>query len=213
MQAMAQSPPSAHGIILGLGDILRFDGYEPITTRPGNFLDADGRDPKVRKTVLDMIRETIDLALQRFQTVEVRILPSNHDDRPAIVLSLAFSLFYENNERVIFDDSPSRFWWRRIGKVFLGATHGDKTKMRDLPLVMAADNPQDWADSTYRRIYTGHIHHESAVEECGVVVTSMHSPVAKDAYHSFSKYRSGRSVYSDTYDVTGRMASSVKVNL
>jgi len=217
MQAMAsviaQSPPSSHGIILGLGDMLHFDGYEPVTARSGNFLDADGRYPKVLKTALDMIRETIDLALQRFQTVEVRILPGNHDDRSAIALSLAFSLFYENNERVIFDDSPSRFWWRRIGKVFLGATHGDKTKMRDLPLVMAADNPQDWADSTYRRIYTGHIHHESAVEEGGVVVTSMRSPVAKDAYHSFSKYRSGRSVYSDTYDVTGRMASSVKVNL
>ncbi|MGI8390558.1 hypothetical protein [Brucella anthropi] len=208
-----QSPPSAHAIILGLGDMLHFDGYEPVTSRSGNFLDVDGRYPKVLRTALDIIRATIDLALQRHKTVEVRILPGNHDDQSAVALSLAFSLFYENNERVTFDDSPSRFWWKRIGKVFLGATHGDRTKMRDLPLVMAADNPQDWADSTYRRVYTGHIHHESAIEEGGVLVTSMRSPVAKDAYHSFSKYRSGRSVYSDTYDVSGRMASSVKVNL
>ena len=217
MQAMVsvinQSPPSSHGIILGLGDMLHFDGYEPVTSRSGNFLDADGRYPKVLRTALDMVRSTVDLALQKFRTVEVRILPGNHDDQSAVALSLAFSLFYENNERVTFDDSPSRFWWKRIGKVFLGATHGDKTKMRDLPLVMAADNPQDWADSTYRRVYTGHIHHESAIEEGGVLVTSMRSPVAKDAYHSFSKYRSGRSVYSDTYEVSGRMASSVKVNL
>ncbi|QTN02454.1 hypothetical protein GTN27_04405 [Ochrobactrum sp. EEELCW01] len=217
MQAMVsvinQSPPSSHAIILGLGDMLHFDGYEPVTSRSGNFLDADGRYPKVLRTALDMVRSTVDLALQKFRTVEVRILPGNHDDQSAVALSLAFSLFYENNERVTFDDSPSRFWWKRIGKVFLGATHGDKTKMRDLPLVMAADNPHDWADSTYRRIYCGHIHHESAIEEGGVLVTSLRSPVAKDAYHSFSKYRSGRSVYSDTYDVSGRMASSVKVNL
>ena len=208
-----QSPPSSHAIILGLGDMLHFDGYEPVTSRSGNFLDADGRYPKVLRTALDMVHSTVDLALQKFRTVEVRVLPGNHDDQSAVALSLALSLFYENNERVTFDDSPSRFWWKRIGKVFLGATHGDKTKMRDLPLVMAADNPQDWADSTYRRIYTGHIHHESAVEEGGVLVTSLRSPVAKDAYHSFSKYRSGRSVYSDTYDVSGRMGSSVKVNL
>lgn len=217
MMAMAsvisQSPPSKHAIILGLGDMLHFDGFTPVTERSGNFLDTDGRYPKVLRAALDMIRETIHLALQRFETVEVCILPGNHDDRSAVALSLAFSLFFENDERVTFDDSPSRFWWKRIGKVFLGATHGDKTKMRDLPLVMAADNPQDWADSTYRRVYTGHIHHESAIEEGGVLVTSMRSPVAKDAYHSFSKYRSGRSVYSDTYDVSGRMASSVKVNL
>ncbi|MFK0685965.1 hypothetical protein SD208_16815 [Ochrobactrum sp. BD67] len=57
-------------------------------------------------------------------------------------------------------------------------------QMRDLPLVMAADNPQDWAaDSTYCRVYTGHIHHESAIEEGRVLVTSMRSPVAKDTYH------------------------------
>ncbi len=208
-----QSPPSGHAIILGLGDMLHFDGYEPVTSRSGNFLDVDGRYPKVLRTALDIIRATIDLALQRHKTVEVRILPGNHDDQSAVALSLAFSLFYENNERVTFDDSPSRFWWKRIGKVFLGATHGDKTKMRDLPLVMAADNPQDWADSTYRRIYCGHFHNESSIEEGGVLVTTLRAPVAKDAYHSFSKYRSGRSVYSDTYDVSGRMASSVKVNL
>lgn len=212
-KVVALSPPSEKCIVLGLGDMLHFDGYEPVTTRSNNQLDSDGRYPKVLRTAVEMIRATVDMCLRKFAAVDVRILPGNHDDRATVAMNVGFSLLYESNDRVTFDDSPSRFWWRREGKVLLGATHGDKTKMRDLPLVMAADNPRDWSKSTYRRIYTGHIHHESAVEEGGVLVTSMRSPVMKDAYHSFSKYRAGRSVYSDTYDIAGGMAASVKVNL
>lgn len=212
-KVIAQSPASQKCIVLGLGDMLHFDGFEPVTSRSHNFLDADGRYPKVLKTAVGMIRATIDMALQKFEKVDVRILPGNHDDRATVALNVGFDMLYENNERVTFDDSPDRFWWRREGKVFLGATHGDKAKMRDLPLVMAHDNPKDWAKSTYRRIYTGHIHHESKIEEGGVIVTSMRSPVARDAYHSFEKYRAGRSVYSETFDLDGKMASSVTVNI
>lgn len=212
-RVIAMSPPSEKCIILGLGDMLHFDGYETVTSHSGNFLDADGRYPKVLKTAVEMIRATVDMALQKFLKVDLRILPGNHDDRSTVALNVGFSMLYENNDRVSFDDSPSRFWWHREGAVFLGGTHGEKLKMRELPLLMAHDRPQDWAKSTYRRIYTGHIHHESSIEEGGVLVTSMRSPVAKDAYHSFAKYRSGRSVYADTYDVAGKDAASVKVNL
>lgn len=212
-RVIAMTPPSDTAVVLGLGDLLHFDGYEPVTSRSRNFLDADGRYPKVLKTAVEMVIATIDMALQRHGNVIVRILAGNHDDQSAVAVSLALSLFYENNPRVAVDDSPSRFWWLRFGSVFLGATHGDKAKMKDLPLVMAHDRPHDWAASTYRRIYTGHIHHERALEEGGVVVTSLRSPVAKDAYHSFEKYRAGRSVYADTYARSGKKVSSVTVNI
>lgn len=210
---IALSPPSQKCIILGLGDMLHFDGYETITNRSGNFLDGDGRYPKVLRTAADMIRETIDLALQKFAQVTVHLIPGNHDPRATVALALGFSLLYEGQERIAFDDNPSALWWRREGKVLLGAAHGDKAKMKDLPLVMAHDCPQDWAKSTYRRIYTGHIHHERVIEEGGVVVTSMRSPVAKDAYHSFERYRSGRSVYSDTFNVDGSGVIGLQVNI
>lgn len=210
---IAASPASENAIVLGLGDLLHFDGYEPVTSRSRNFLDADGRYPKVLKTATEMVIATIELALQRHKHVTVRILAGNHDDQSAVAVSLALALFYSNHPRITVDDSPSRFWWHRFGKVFLGATHGDKTKMRDLPLVMAHDRPHDWAASTYRRVFTGHVHHERSIEEGGVLVTSMRSPVAKDAYHSFARYRAGRSVYSDTFRFDGSEAATLKFNL
>ena len=207
------SPNSKQGVVLGLGDMLHFDGYEPTTSRSKNFLDADGRYPKVLKTACEMIVQTVALALEKHETVLVRILPGNHDNQSAIALSLALSMKFENSERVTVDDSPSRFWWWRWGKVFLGATHGDKAKMKDLPMVMASDRPADWAASTYRKIFSGHIHHESRIEEGGVIVESMRAPVARDAYHAGEKYRAGRSIYSETFDLSGACASRVSINL
>lgn len=210
---IAATPPSKQCVVLGLGDLLHFDGYEPTTSRSKNFLDADGRYPKVLKTAVQMVIATIDMALRRHDTVLVRILAGNHDDQSAVAVGLALSLYYDGHARVTVDDSPSRFWWYRFGKVLLGATHGDKAKMRDLPLVMAHDRPNDWAASSYRRMFTGHLHNERKIEEGGVIVTCMRTPVAKDAWHSFERYRSGRSVYSETFRADGTEAATLQFNL
>ena len=39
------------------------------------------------------------------------------------------------------------------------------------------------------------------------------APVAKDAYHSFNKWRSGRSVYSETFNIDGSEAATLTFNL
>lgn len=204
------TPPSKHALVLGLGDLLHADNYEARTDRSGNALDVDGRYPKVLKEAVLLIRYIIDLALTRHDTVEVRLLAGNHDVRSALAVSLALSLGYEKNPRVIVDDSPAYIWFRRFGKVLIGATHGDRAKMADMPLLMAVDRPEDWAASTRRRVFTGHIHHERLREIGGVVVESLRSPVAKDAYHSFEGYRAGRSVYSYTFWTDGSRTAKVE---
>lgn len=207
------TPPSRHALILGLGDLLHFDGYEAKTERSGNVLDTDSRYPKVLREAVRLIRYAIDLALAKHETVEVRLLAGNHDQKAALAVALALSLGYENESRVTIDDSPSYLWFRRYGKVLLGATHGDKTKMDQMPLLMAVDRPEDWAASTRRRVFTGHIHHERLKEIGGVIVESLRSPVAKDAYHSFAGYRAGRSVYSYTFWLDGSRSAKMEFEL
>lgn len=194
----ASSPNSKTGVILGLGDLLHFDGYEPVTSRSRNILDADGRYPRVLQTATSVLIWAIGQALAKHETLIVRILPGNHDDQSAIAVTLALEMYYRNEPRVKVDSDPSRFWWWRFGSTFLGATHGDKTKMQDLPILMAASQPEAWGASKHRHIYTGHIHHKSAVEVGGVVVESFRSPAAKDAYHAGAGYHSGRSLQAIT---------------
>lgn len=212
-QLVAATPASGHALILGLGDLAHVDNYENRTDRSGNALDTDSRYPKILRESVRLIRYLIDLALTKHETVEVRLLSGNHDSRTAIAVALALSLGYEKNPRVMVDDSPAYIWFRRYGKVLIGATHGDRAKMADMPLLMAVDRPEDWAASTRRRVFTGHIHHERLREIGGVIVESLRSPVAKDAYHSFEGYRAGRSVYSYTFWTDGSRTAKVEFEI
>jgi hypothetical protein len=195
---IAGSPNSHQGIVLGLGDLMHADNYRNQTARSGNVLDVDGRYPRTLQTATQLIIYTVDLALQKHSTVLLRILPGNHDDQSAIAVTLALSLYYQNDPRVTVDDDAGRFWWWSWGKCFLGATHGDQAKMRDLPLIMATRNPEAWGKSKYRHVYTGHIHKETAIDPGGVKVESFQTPVAPDSWTSGMGYCPSRSVSSIT---------------
>jgi len=196
---IASTPPSKQAVILGLGDLLHADNYQGMTAHSQNILDVDGRWPRVLTTAAQIVIYTIDLALQKHEQVLVRILPGNHDEQSAIAVTLAVSMYYQNNPRVTVDDDAGRFWWWSWGKVFIGATHGDKAKMKDLPLIMAARNPEAWGKTKFRHVFTGHIHQQSGIELNGVTVESLQAPCAPDAWHTNMGYGAGRSVQAITY--------------
>lgn len=196
---VARSPRSKHAVVLGLGDLLHSDGYDNMTPKSKHLLDVDGRWPKVLKLSTELIIHTIELALARHDTVLVRILPGNHDLESAIAVAYGLSLYYKGHDRVAIDDSPGYFWWWVWGKNLLGATHGDRAKMKDLPILMATKNAEAWGQSKFRHIFTGHIHMQTGIEVSGVLVESFRTPVAPDSYHSGMGYSSGRTVTSITY--------------
>jgi hypothetical protein len=196
--------------------LLHSDGYDPVTSRSKNQLDVDGRWPKVLRAAVDLIIYTVDLALKRHAHVLLRILPGNHDEESAIAVALALSLYYSANPRVSVDDDPSRFWWWSWGTTLLGATHGDKAKMKDLPLIMAARNPEAWGRAKHRHIMTGHIHTQTGIEVSGVTVESFRTPTPPDAWHSQMGYGAGRSLTAITLHKTdgelGRVRSNIVVS-
>jgi hypothetical protein len=196
---VAGSPSSKQCVVLGLGDLMHSDNYEQRTSRSGNFMDQDGRYPKILYVATQLVIFSIDLALQRHEEVLVRILPGNHDEQSALAVTLALLMYYEGNPRVKVDDDAGRFWFWQWGKVLLGATHGDKAKMKDMPLIMAARNPEAWGKTKFRHVYTGHIHTQTGLEQNGVTVESFQSPVAPDSWHVSMGYGAGRSVSSITH--------------
>lgn len=213
VRLVAATTPSAECVILGLGDLLHSDGYDPVTSRSKNQLDVDGRWPKVLHAAVNLIIYSVDLALKRHAHVTVRILPGNHDMESAIAVALALSLYYSNNPRVTVDEDPSYFWWWSWGTTLLGATHGDKAKMADLPLIMAAKNPETWGKSKFRHVYTGHIHKQTGIEVSGVTVESFRTPVAPDAWHTGMGYSAGRSLTAVTLHKTEGEIGRVRANI
>jgi hypothetical protein len=210
---IATAPHAKQAVILGLGDLLHSDGYDNMTARSKAPLDVDGRYPRVLQSAVQILIFMIDQALTKHESVLVRVLPGNHDDHSAIAVALALSMFYNNNPRVTVDADPGRFWWWSWGSVFLGATHGDRAKMRDLPLIMATRNAEAWGRSKFRHIYTGHIHTQTGIEMNGVTVESFQTPVAPDAWHVAEGYGAGRSVTAITHHRERGEICRQKVNI
>ncbi|GEP11749.1 hypothetical protein [Methylobacterium gnaphalii] len=210
---VASAPPSRQAVVLGLGDLLHADGYDNATPKSKNVLDVDGRYPKILRAATLLMIEAVEAALARHERVLVRILRGNHDRESAIAVSLALSLHYRDHPRVTVDDDPGYFWWWRFGRNLLGGTHGDAAKMADLPMLMAARNPEAWGLTRFRAIFTGHIHTKTAVEVGGVTVESLRTPIPPDAWHHENGYGAGRALTAVTYHAERGEISRNTVNI
>lgn len=208
------SPPSAHAVILGLGDLLHADNGRNMTERSGNVLDVDTRYAKCLETVCDLLTEASEIIAAKHKYVEAVFKPGNHDENSTTGIRQALRMYWRNYENVTVDTSPDPFYWRRFGVNLIGGTHGDKAKPKDMPLIMANRRKEDWAASKTRHAHTGHIHHDCHQEIGGVHVFSHRAPVAQDAYHAAHGYLSGRSMKSYTYhaDKGARGHSEVEID-
>ena len=161
------APKSKECLIVDLGDFWHYDAMDQRTTRSGHKVDADGRPSKMIEVGYRIITRMIDTALLHHQIVNVKILPGNHDDLGSIFLRVSLKLLYRNEPRVKIDDSPNVFQYFKWGNTLIGMHHGDKCKMQQLGMVMAADRPVDWGNSEFRYWWVGHFHNDSSVIQNG----------------------------------------------
>lgn len=189
---VSSAPAAKTAIILELGDFFHTDNSNNQTLRSGNALDVDTRWAKVMQVGLRAMVHCVKRALQKHETVIVRIVKGNHDEHSSFALALALDAYFSLDPRVTIDLHPAVFWYYKFGQVLIGSTHGDTCKMRDLPAVMAADRAKDWGDTTQRYWYVGHVHHDEVQEYPGVKCESFRTLAARDAWHNGQGYRAGR---------------------
>lgn len=190
---LVASAPAAHtALILELGDFFHADSSANVTPTHGFQLDVDTRWARVMQIGLRAMIYVVKRAAEKHQKVIVRIKKGNHDPHSSFALALALDAYFHENERITVDLSPASHWYFKFGKVLIGSTHGDLTKMKDMPGIMAADRPEDWGLTKFRYWYAGHIHHIEVKEFPGVIVEYFRTLAARDAYHSGHGYRAGR---------------------
>lgn len=186
------APNCKEAIIINLGDFFHADNAIGVTARSGHHLDMDGRYAKMVSVGMRIMRRMIESALEHHELVRVVTVQGNHDDCGAMFLRVALANIYENNPRVVVDQSPAPFHYVRFGKVLIGTHHGHSCKAPNLPGVMASDRAEDWGQTQFRYWLTGHIHHDSKKEYPGVTVESFRTLAARDAYAAWGGYRSGQ---------------------
>lgn len=195
---VALAPPSDVGMIINLGDFFHTDTMKNQTARSANVLDVDTRWQKMLEVGIRTIRRNIDQALTKHKKVVVINAVGNHDEHTSIMLSVALSLYYENNERVHVDTTPNPFKYHEHGQCLIGVMHGDTTKPAQLPGIMATDRKEAWGRTSHRYWYCGHIHHDTVKEYPGpCTVETFRTLATKDAWHNKFGYRSGRDMKLD----------------
>jgi hypothetical protein len=196
---VSSSPPATTGLLLNLGDAFHADDSSNQTPASGHALDVDTRFAKVAQVGLRALVHCVRRLLEKHERVIVWNMAGNHDPHSAMWLAIAMDAFFANEPRVEVDLCPSLYKFIRFGRVLIGAHHGHGAKPSDLPLLMAADRPQDWGATEYRHWLCGHIHHWTAKEHPGVVVETFRTLAGKDAWHAGKGYRSRRDMNCIVY--------------
>lgn len=191
-RAVKSAPRCKKGLIVNLGDFFHRNNAVGTTDRSGHHLDCDGRYAKMVHVGMLIMRRMITSALEHHEVVEVWNIPGNHDDISSMFMAISLRHIYENESRVIINDSPALFQYCRFGKNLIGSHHGHTCKMDKLPSVMACDRAKEWGETEYRYWLTGHIHHDSKKEFPGCIVESFRTLAAKDNYAMGGGWRSGR---------------------
>lgn len=190
------APRSKYAAIVDVGDYFHVNDKTNRTPASGHMLDTDSRYSKMVRVGVRALRTCIELSLRRHEIVHVIIRPGNHNPDAYVVLQVALGMYYENNPRVVIDQSPAPFVYHEFGKNLIGVTHGDKVKMEALGEIMAADRREAWGRTAFHYWYTGHIHQRRVVEGREWVAESFRTLAAKDMYATGAGYRSGRDMYA-----------------
>ena len=197
-------------IVYVLGnDFLHVDGGANTTTK-GTPQDADGKWQQSFLAGLKCARHTIDLARQN-HSVDVLVVPGNHDEEKVWCLGQVLAANYDQCDDVSFwcGATPTKYY--RFGTNLLGFVHGNElseAKKTQLPSKMATDRPRDWAETTCREWFLGHLHrekettitHRNSDTIGNVTIRECPALTGLDSWHNKKGYLSNPQAEAHIYD-------------
>ena len=173
-------------------DVLNTDNLSRSTTK-FTPQDTDVNWFKAFNIAKDCYIRCIELCMQ-VADVDIIHCPSNHDLMTGCLLAETLHAWFRNSKNLTFNISPKYRKYYQFHNSMLEFEHGDKGKMANLPLQMANEEPQMWANTKFRYGYLHHVHHhsshkfQSGKDFTGVNVTYLRSPSSADLWHAESGY-------------------------
>jgi hypothetical protein len=193
---LKETPPVGKALLVILGDYYHSDNRSGVTERGGNILDTDSRYTKRLDAGIDAILQSIELCALRAAQVEVLVISGNHDWHSAKWLSRVLASYYRKEKRVHVHLDPGPRQYITHGKVLLGYMHGDTVKASHFARLVPQEAATQWAQTTYRYGRVGHWHHRSTEEYPGIVIETLPTLAAADAWANEHGYLSRRAITS-----------------
>jgi hypothetical protein len=193
-------------------DLLNVDNMANETTA-GTPQREDGRWQKSfvasRKLMVDAINR-----LREIAPVDVLVIPGNHDRERAFYLGDSLSGWFSRTGGVTVNNAPTLRKYFQYGKNLIGLTHGNEEKLQNLPLIMATEVPQMWAETRFREFHCGHWHHKKDIhfqpsqEFNGIRVRLIPSLCPADDWHRMKGYDGLRAAEAYVWDKTDGCVAS-----
>ena len=171
------------------GDTMHADNRSARTEKSGHALDMDGRYSKIVGVTRTVMQEAILRCTKSAPEVEVVVISGNHDWHASVCLRHIVDAFFSDCENVSVDMSPAPRVCRTWGNVMMVWAHGDCVRANKWPEVVAAEFPQQWAETKYRFVHLGHIHHRKTFATQpiqampGVTVEFLDALCTPDSWH------------------------------
>jgi hypothetical protein len=170
-------------------DILHTDSPKRTTTS-GTPQDTDGMFYENFLCAKKLYVEVIELLMQ-VADIHFVFNPSNHDYQSGFFLADVIQSWFRNSPNITFDCSIAHRKYYQYGSNLIGSTHGDGAKPQDLPMLMAVESRESWADTKHKYFYSHHLHHKISKDYIGVTVESLRSPSGTDSWHHRNGYGVG----------------------
>lgn len=204
-------------------DFFHVNNPEGTTPRAQNQLDVDGRLAKVFETGEIAVIKALEHCRQ-VAPVKVIWVPGNHDPETSYYLIRVLKAWFRDCADIEVDVEPTVRKYEAYGVNLIGYTHGSEEPHRDLPRIMADDEPKLWAKSKYREIHIGHKHKKREMQFVGadsfgsVTVRMLPSLSRIDAWHFMKGYVGGDRaaqcfLYSKENGLAGSFLSRPKLNI
>lgn len=198
--AAVSAAPQAHTAVLAqLGDLMHHDSMESVTPASRHVLDADSRLQKVIRVVIRVVRQVIDMLLQKHRHVRVVMASGNHDPASSAWLREMLAAMYENEPRISVDNSPSLYYAYEWGKTALFFHHGHKRGVNNVDATLAGMFKEIFGRSNYAFAHVGHLHSDEGRKSALMYVERHETLAAPDAYAAGGGWLSGRSAKVITY--------------
>lgn len=181
----AKSPDSDTAVLALLGDLLHYDGPDPVTPTSRHPVHPDGSQRRMVRATVRSVRRVIQHLLTKHAHIKVVVMEGNHDLAGTPWLQEILLTHYEAEPRVEISDNTTPFFAMQFGCNFLGFHHGHRKKKEALPILFAAMFRQIWGLTTKGYIHTGHLHQVDEKEHPGVKVLQ-HPTLQAPGHHTLS---------------------------
>lgn len=141
----------------------------------------------------DLMVKAID-RLRDVSPVHVVAVNGNHDTARVFYLGEVLQAWFCRTADVTVDNAPAQRKYVHFGSNLIAFTHGNNERHPNLPLLMAQERPQEWANSRHREWHLGHWHikrHKMFLpieDQQGVLVRIVPSLCPADAWHASMGY-------------------------